>query len=118
MSRRSCQTCRQISEDADVQIDLNNPVSLTLDAVRQLIAAANDDVHNQLRVSKEGIAWISSAHVGGVAIDGLLFRLETWSAGSGCVGPVAASDSVWVMQIFNALQDNWANPRFDYVDVY
>lgn len=101
-----------------MQIDLNNPVSFTLDAVRQLIASADDDVHNQLRVTKAGIAWISSAHVGGVAIDGLLFRLETWSAGSGCVGPVAASDSVWVMQIFNALSENWANPRFDYVDVY
>ncbi|MEB0039853.1 MULTISPECIES: hypothetical protein [unclassified Pseudomonas] len=101
-----------------MHIDLNNAASFTLDAVRQLIASGNDEVHNQLRVTTAGNAYISSSAVGGVDIDGLLFRLETWSAGSGCVGPIPASDAVWVMQIFNALKDNWANPRFDYVDVY
>ncbi|MOA61233.1 hypothetical protein D3C78_1863210 [compost metagenome] len=56
--------------------------------------------------------------VGGADIDGLLFRLETWAKGSGYVGRVAASDEVWVMQIYNALKDNWPNPPFDYIDVY
>ena len=101
-----------------MQIDLNNPEGFTLCAVRQLLASASDDVHTQLRVSKTGIAYISSGVVGGVDIDGLLFRLETWAAGSGYVGKVAASDEVWVMQIFNALKDNWPNPPFDYIDVY
>lgn len=101
-----------------MSIDLTHPQSFTLDAVRQLIASANDRVHNQLRVSREGVAWLSTSAVGGADLDGVLFRLETWAAGSGCVGPVAASDAVWVTQIYNALRDNWANPRFDYVDVY
>lgn len=102
-----------------VQIDLNNPESLTLMAVRQLIASASDDEHTQLRVTKSGIAYISSGKaVGGVDIDGLLFRLETWAKGSGYVGNVAASDEVWVMQIFNALKENWPTPRFDYIDIY
>lgn len=99
-------------------INLKNPESFTHDAVRQTIAAAQDRVHNQLRVSRDGRVWISSEAVGGVDIGGLLFRLETWAAGSGCVGPVAASDAVWVTQIFNAIRDNWADPRTDYVDVY
>ncbi len=99
-------------------IDLTNAQSFTLDAVRQMIADADDNVHNQLRVSRQGKAWLSTLAVGGADIDGLLFRLETWAAGSGCVGPIAASDAVWVMQIYNALRDNWANPRSDYVDVY
>jgi hypothetical protein len=86
-----------------VQINLTDPASFTLDAVRQLIACGNDNVHSQLRVTKTGVAYISTAAVGGVDIEGLLFRLETWSAGSGCVGPIAASDAVWVMQIHNAL---------------
>ena len=51
-----------------------------------------------------GIAYISSRRDGGVDIDGLLFRLETWAKGSGCVGNVAASDEVWVTQIYNALE--------------
>jgi len=47
-----------------------------------------------------------------------LFRLETWAKGSGYVGFVAASDEVWVMQIFNALKQNWPMPAFDYIDIY
>ena len=102
-----------------VQIDLSKPDNLTLDAVRQLLGSASDDEHTQLRVSKSGIAYISSGKaVGGVDIDGLLFRLETWAKGSGYVGNVAASDEVWVTQIFNALKQNWPKPPFDYIDVY
>ena len=101
-----------------MQIDLNAPDGLTLDAVRQLLASASDDEHTQLRVTKGGIAYLSSGVVGGANIDGLLFRLETWAKGSGYVGRVAASDEVWVMQIYNALKDNWPKPSFDYIDVY
>ncbi|WP_460118003.1 hypothetical protein [Pseudomonas sp. H3_G09] len=100
-----------------MQIDLNTPDGLTLEAVRQLLASASDDVHNQLRVSRDGIAYLSTV-TGGQDIEGLLFRLETWAKGSGYVGNVAASDEVWVMQIFNALKDNWPNPPYDYIDVY
>ena len=101
-----------------MQIDLNDPEHLTLAAVRQLLVSASDDEHTQLRVTKAGIAYISSGVVGGADIDGLLFRLETWAAGSGYVGKIAASDEVWVMQIYNALKDNWPNPPSDYIDVY
>ena len=102
-----------------MHIDLTNPKSLTLEAVRQMIASASDDQHTQLRVTKAGIAYISSGRaVGGVEIDGLLFRLETWAKGSGYVGNVAASDEVWVTQIFNALKQNWPKPPFDYIDIY
>ncbi|ALI05400.1 MULTISPECIES: hypothetical protein [Pseudomonas] len=101
-----------------MQIDLNAPDGLTVEAVRQLLASASDDEHTQLRVTKDGIAYLSSGVVGGVDIEGLRFRLETWAKGSGYVGRVAASDEVWVMQIYNALKDNWPNPPFDYIDVY
>nr|WP_207203820.1 hypothetical protein [Pseudomonas sp. TH31] len=97
---------------------MNTPDGLTLEAVRQLLACASDDEHTQLRVTKAGIAYISSGVVGGADIVGLLFRLETWAKGSGYVGLVAASDEVWVMQIFNALKENWPNPLYDYIDVY
>ncbi|WLG94118.1 hypothetical protein [Pseudomonas sp. FP198] len=101
-----------------MQIDLKKPDGLTLDSVRQLLASASDDEHTQLRVTKDGIAYLSSGIVGGAEIDGLRFRLETWAKGSGYVGRVAASDEVWVMQIYNALKDNWPNPAFDYIDIY
>lgn len=101
-----------------VQIDLSKPDNLTLEAVRQLLGSASDDEHTQLRVTKAGIAYISSGVVGGADIGGLLFRLETWAKGSGYVGNVAASDEVWVMQIFNALKQNWPKPSSDYIDIY
>ncbi|KMM83285.1 hypothetical protein SAMN04490203_2995 [Pseudomonas taetrolens] len=101
-----------------MHIDLNQPERLTIAAVRQLLASASDDVHTQLRVTKAGIAYISAGVVGGVDIENLLFRLETWAAGSGYVGKIAASDEVWVMQIYNAINDNWPNPPFDYIDIY
>lgn len=101
-----------------MHIDLNQPETLTIAAVRQLLASASDDVHTQLRVTKAGIAYISAGVVGGVDIENLLFRLETWAAGSGYVGNIAASDEVWVMQIYNAINDNWPNPPFDYIDIY
>lgn len=107
-----------IAGERQVQIDLNNPENLTLEAVRQLLASASDEEHTQLRVTKAGIAYISSGVVGGTDIAGLLFRLETWAKGSGYVGNVAASDEVWVMQIFNALKQNWPKPPFDYIDIY
>lgn len=101
-----------------VQIDLKDPGQFTEAAVRQLIASGQDSVHNQLRVTSLGVAFLSTAAVGGVAIDGLCFRFETWSAGSGCVGEVAACDEVWVRQIYNALREHWTHPGQDYIDVY
>lgn len=101
-----------------MQIDLKEPGQFTEMAVRQLIASGQDKVHNQLRVSSSGIAYLSVDAIGGAAIEGLCFRFETWSAWSGCVGEVAACDEVWVRQIFNALHQHWTHPGQDYIDVY
>jgi len=100
-----------------VQIDLNNPEQFTLEAVRALLAAGSNAVHNQLRVNRGGIAWLSPV-VGGRDLEGLAFRLETWSAGSGCVGEQAAADERWVLQVFNVLKANWPKPSSDYIDLY
>lgn len=100
-----------------MHIDLNDPQQLTLDRVRQLLTSGNGMKHNQLRVNRAGRAWLSEV-VGGAQLDGLLFRLETWAAGSGCVGPSAAEDDRWVRQVFKVLQDNWPKPSSDYIDLY
>lgn len=100
-----------------MQIDLNDPSQFTLEQVRQLIASGNGSVHNQLRVNRAGQAWLSQV-VGGRDLDGLRFRLETWAAGSGCVGPLAAGDERWVLQVYNALRNNWPEPASEYIDLY
>lgn len=100
-----------------MQIDLNDPDQFTLEQVRRLITSGNGSRHTQLRVNRAGQAWLSEV-VGGQQLEGLKFRLETWAAGSGCVGPAAAEDERWVQQVFKALRDNWPEPASDYIDLY
>ncbi|MNJ72452.1 hypothetical protein D3C77_691020 [compost metagenome] len=85
--------------------------------MRNLLAAGSNAVHNQLRVNRGGIGWLSQV-VGGRELEGLAFRLETWAAGSGCVGEQAAADERWVLQVFNVLKRNWPTPSSDYIDLY
>lgn len=99
-------------------IDLKQSDAVTLTAVRALIASGDPTVHNQLRVTRNGIAFLSTQAVGGKDVQGLCFRLETWAAGSGYVGTAAAADEMWVQQIHTALRTHWPVPKSDYIDLY
>jgi len=99
-------------------IDLTQPGQPSLASVRQMLAEGSDRAHCQLRVSDAGIAWLSTEAIGGQALSGVRFRLETWAAGSGCVGPDAAADEAWVAKIQAVLLGNWPHPRSDYIDIY
>lgn len=101
-----------------MQLDLTLPDEPKLASVRQLLAHGNNASHCQLRVSDAGLAWLSISAIGGQALDGVRFRFETWSAGSGCVGPEAAADEAWVAKIQAALRRNWPDPCSDYLDIY
>lgn len=98
-------------------IDLNNPNEFTLENVANLLASKDDSAHRQLRVDSKGIAYLSD-EVGNTNINGLAFRLETWSAGTNYVGIKASQDSKWVQRIFKCLQSNWPNPSSTYIDVF
>ena len=54
----------------------------------------DDSKNSQLRVSKNGRAYISNV-VGAEDIDRLCFRLETWAAGNVYVGSDAVNDD-WI----------------------
>jgi hypothetical protein len=56
---------------SSVAIDLTKPDALTHESVARLIASASDRTNTQLRVTKEGVAFISSTDVGADRIDGL-----------------------------------------------
>ncbi|WP_454691866.1 hypothetical protein [Achromobacter aloeverae] len=99
-----------------MQIDLNDPNQFTRRRVRELIASHEDGQHWQLRVTREGIAFISDV-VGNVQCDGLAFRFESWT-GRGYVGPQAADDDEWVNRIYGALARNWLAPSSAYIDDY
>jgi hypothetical protein len=53
-----------------------------------------------------------------VDTDNLYFRLETWSAGNGYVGPDAANDDDWIDSVHDVLQENWLNPKSPFIDVF
>jgi len=98
-------------------INLNKPEEFTLEAMQQLIASKNDSENRQLRVSKEGKAFISDK-VGHEDIEDLAFRLETWDAESDYVGNDASLDEKWVKRIYDCLKKNWPKPTEAYIDIY
>jgi hypothetical protein len=96
-------------------IDLNKPFS-TAD-VSALLSSKDDTAHRQLRVTSQGLAYLSD-EVGADNISGLAFRLETWIAGNGYVGNSAASDVSFVASIESVLRNNWPNPTSSYIEFY
>ena len=86
------------------KIDLTKPDPLTHESVAQLLASASDRTNTQLRVTKTGVAFISSIDVGADRIDGLAFRLESFNAGGAFVGATAAQDSEWVNRIYQVIK--------------
>jgi hypothetical protein len=98
-----------------MQIDLNDPAALTIEAVRGLLASKDDSQDRQLRVSNDGIVYLSDT-VGNEDIDNLAFRLETWDAGNSYCGAAAAADDKWVNEVFKNLKKNWPNPKSKYID--
>lgn len=97
-----------------MNVNLNN---FTIDDVRQLIASASDETNVQLRVTKDGVAYISKT-VGGEDTGDLAFRFETFSAGSDHVGESAAQDDAWVQRVYDALNKNWPNPTGEFIDEF
>ena len=77
----------------------------------------DDSKNSQLRVSKDGRAYVSYV-VGAEDISNLCFRLETSIAGNGYVGPDAANDDEWIDRVYDVLQENWPNPKSSYIDKF
>ena len=76
---------------SSVSIDLATPGALTQESVARLISSASDRTNTQLRVTKEGVAFISSADVGAPE---------------------------WVDRIYTALKDNWPRPSSSHIDLF
>ena len=97
-----------------MKVDLNDPKEFTPDNIRRLIASGDDRRNTQLRVSKDGLAYISNV-VGNDQTDDVAVRMETFSAESGNVGEVASQNDDWIEQVYRALRKNWPNPPSVYI---
>jgi hypothetical protein len=96
-------------------IDLKDPSQLTHENVAKLIGSVLDTQNWQLRVTRDGIAYLSDV-VGSKDIEGLAFRMETWCIGNNYVGFQAAHDQAWVNQVLKDLQENWPKPKSSLID--
>jgi hypothetical protein len=104
-----------LPEGAGFKIDLKDPAQLTAASVARLIASRDDSQHRQLRVTKDGVAYLSDV-VGNIDTEGLAFRLPTWVQGSGYVGIDAAQDPEWVASVLQDLRKNWPKPKSELID--
>lgn len=99
-----------LPEGQGFTIDLHDEKQLTAKRVARMLGSRDDFRHRQLRVSRHGIAYISD-QVAMDNIDGLAFRFETWTEGTGYVGAAAAQDEAWVDQVLRDLISNWPKPK-------
>ena len=70
---------------------------------REIVSNADDRVNNQFRVTKTGFVYLSYKDTGFKNLLLIRFRWETYGAGNGYVGPVAASDSKYIEKGYKEL---------------
>ena len=80
---------------------------ITLNQFRQLLANGDDSHDNQIRVSKDGMVYLSQNVIGAEQLEDVAFRFETFDAGNDYVGKEAAKDDEFVKMLYNALKGNW-----------
>ena len=90
----------------------------TVDALRELIEAANDrEGHHILWVTKDGDVHLSVLSQSQSAVGfqaehpEMQLRLETFEAGNDYVGQAAARDDQWMNELFDALTKEWSKAR-------
>lgn len=101
----------------NVMLNLNNPMQFTPAGVKALIASKDDSEDRQLRITVDGIAYLSDT-VGADDLGGILFRFETWDKENDYVGVKASNDAEWVARIYKALKENYPTPMQTYIDIY
>lgn len=79
----------------------------SLDDMKELIKNGDDSHDNQIRVTKNGMIYLSKDIVATDNLENIIFRLETFDAHSGCVGKVASESKDLVEKLYNAIMDNY-----------
>lgn len=98
-----------------MKINLNNAEDITVENVAQLLASKDDSKYRQIRVTEDGIAFLSD-DVGSRNLDKIVFRMETLFAGNGYVGMGASKDDLWVGRVTKCLQDKGLGNSGSYCD--
>jgi hypothetical protein len=97
-------------------INMNNPETFTIEAVRELIASKDDSRSRQIRISEAGDVYLSDS-TGFNNLDGVRARFCTFSHGTDHVGAAAAQDPVWVGRVFRAIRKHWDAGTTGYIEI-
>ena len=101
------------------QIKAYDIKKITLEQFRMLIACGNDSHNNQIRVTKNGMVYLSEDIVGSEQLEDVALCFETFSAHNGYVGVKAAEDNKFIIPLYYALIGNWADGcRHTYIDSF
>lgn len=82
-----------------------------------LIASKDDSRHVQLRVTSNGVAYLSDS-IGNIDDDNIAFKLETWLSGNDYTGNVASCDTEHIERVERVLRENWPKPKSSFIDYY
>lgn len=96
-----------------------NVLDFKISDLKELIYNGDDTHDNQIRVTKNGIVYLSQDIVAAEQIDGLAFRFETFDAYNGYVGKSASEDDKYIKRLYNAIINNWNDNHGEtYIDVW
>lgn len=98
--------------DSNYSFNIEN---MTVEHVQKLIYCGDDSHDNQIRVTIDGIVFLS--HItGATSLAGIKFRFDTFDAHHGYTGPKAAEDMYYINRLYNALKKNWQSGNRTYID--
>lgn len=100
-----------------MQLDLNDKANLTLANVASLLASKDDSQDRQLRVTTNGILFLSD-DVGADNLDDILFRLNSFDASHDYTGIEASKHTSLIKNIYQHINANWPVPKSTYIDIF
>lgn len=92
-----------------MKLDISKPENLTTENIAKLLGSVDDSVNRQLRVNKNGFAYIvesDEAHQ-----EDELYSCPIWIRGNRLTGEAAEKNTGWVADVKEVLEENWPTPN-------
>ena len=81
--------------------------NFSLDDMKNLIKNGDDSHDNPIRVTKDGMIYLSQDVVAADNLENIIFRLETFDSGLDYVGKAASEDNNLIKKLYNVIMDNY-----------
>ncbi|MCD8237347.1 MAG: hypothetical protein LUD00_12050 [Prevotellaceae bacterium] len=94
--------------------------SFTKEDLIEMLSNGDDGHRNQIRVSEDGIIYLSQDVVGAERLNGVLFRFETFEAGNDYVGSKVAANNEYTDRLYRTIMKRWEQGKngSSYIDIW